>query len=280
MDSRFSCNICLDAVTEPVVTQCGHLYCWSCLYRWLEPGILPHEREAVEIARFGTSKVVDTSRRCCPVCKAECSVPTLVPLYIRNELTSPTANNNNNNNNNNPKQHGGFMKQVLEGSEEHPIEGVEGIEGASTSGGNSPTSSTEQSTRERRLRFRSNSAPINTTQETPANHTSSSTAVPSRPLALSPHRRSPGNPTTRTPSHVHPIVPPVPPHRPSLSHGLALSLWQTLFEASSFHQYSLASRDPRRTQPPSSPQDDEATQFLSRLLLMLGSFVLFCLIMF
>lgn len=25
-DSRFSCNICLDNVRDPVVTLCGHLY--------------------------------------------------------------------------------------------------------------------------------------------------------------------------------------------------------------------------------------------------------------
>lgn len=35
-DSAFICNICLEITTkDPVVTQCGHLYCWSCLFRWL-----------------------------------------------------------------------------------------------------------------------------------------------------------------------------------------------------------------------------------------------------
>ena len=33
-DSRFSCNICFEDVNEPVVTRCGHLYCWPCLFRW------------------------------------------------------------------------------------------------------------------------------------------------------------------------------------------------------------------------------------------------------
>lgn len=32
----FSCSICLGAAKEPVVTKCGHLYCWSCLDSWLQ----------------------------------------------------------------------------------------------------------------------------------------------------------------------------------------------------------------------------------------------------
>ena len=30
--SNFECNICLKMAREPVVTSCGHLFCWSCLY--------------------------------------------------------------------------------------------------------------------------------------------------------------------------------------------------------------------------------------------------------
>ena len=29
--SAFQCNICLHSAKEPVVTLCGHLYCWPCL---------------------------------------------------------------------------------------------------------------------------------------------------------------------------------------------------------------------------------------------------------
>jgi zinc-RING finger domain len=31
--AQFDCNICFDAARDPVVTQCGHLYCWPCLHQ-------------------------------------------------------------------------------------------------------------------------------------------------------------------------------------------------------------------------------------------------------
>lgn len=30
-NDKFSCGICFDSPTDPVVTQCGHLFCWNCL---------------------------------------------------------------------------------------------------------------------------------------------------------------------------------------------------------------------------------------------------------
>ena len=30
-NSRFECNICLHQAEQPVVTPCGHLFCWPCL---------------------------------------------------------------------------------------------------------------------------------------------------------------------------------------------------------------------------------------------------------
>lgn len=29
--SNWDCSICLDGATDPVVTQCGHLFCWECI---------------------------------------------------------------------------------------------------------------------------------------------------------------------------------------------------------------------------------------------------------
>jgi hypothetical protein len=31
--SFFDCNICHDTPVDAVVTLCGHLYCWECIYR-------------------------------------------------------------------------------------------------------------------------------------------------------------------------------------------------------------------------------------------------------
>ncbi|KAL3661000.1 hypothetical protein V7S43_014016 [Phytophthora oleae] len=55
----FECNICLDTVSSPVVTLCGHLYCWPCLYQWM--------RNHSE----------------CPVCKAGVSEENVIPVYAR-----------------------------------------------------------------------------------------------------------------------------------------------------------------------------------------------------
>ncbi|CDR97451.1 hypothetical protein, conserved [Babesia bigemina] len=58
----FDCNICFEDVVEPVVTRCGHLFCWGCLLNWLNRGS-------------------DT----CPVCHACVTKENVVPLYGRGE---------------------------------------------------------------------------------------------------------------------------------------------------------------------------------------------------
>lgn len=68
LNGCFDCNICLESCQDPVVTLCGHLYCWPCIYEWLQ----------VEITSFES----DEHPRC-PVCKAYISTSSLVPLYGR-----------------------------------------------------------------------------------------------------------------------------------------------------------------------------------------------------
>ncbi|KAL6527418.1 hypothetical protein OROGR_016508 [Orobanche gracilis] len=58
----FECNICFELAQDPIVTLCGHLFCWPCLYKWLHIHSRSHE---------------------CPVCKALIVEDKLVPLYGR-----------------------------------------------------------------------------------------------------------------------------------------------------------------------------------------------------
>jgi len=70
----YTCEICLDEPTEPVVTFCGHLYCWPCLFRWMH-------------ATTGTT----THHNQCPVCKSEISHNTVIPLYGRGRERDPRS---------------------------------------------------------------------------------------------------------------------------------------------------------------------------------------------
>nr|PVC53717.1 hypothetical protein MACL_00003585 [Theileria orientalis] len=57
-NTNFECNICFDDVNEPVVTRCGHLFCWSCLLSWMN-------RRNYQ----------------CPICQAGISRENVIPLY-------------------------------------------------------------------------------------------------------------------------------------------------------------------------------------------------------
>jgi len=114
----FDCNICLESVQDPVVTRCGHLYCWACLYKWLEPGLTSREKKILHLnskqrketirefkraaERVAIEEVrnesderddVDPVRRSCPVCKANCNLSSIVPIYVKNKKKRPSLNN-------------------------------------------------------------------------------------------------------------------------------------------------------------------------------------------
>lgn len=61
-ETTFECNICFDEAVIPVVTPCGHLYCWGCLEVWLDKG--SHE---------------------CPVCKGYVDVSNIIQIYGRGD---------------------------------------------------------------------------------------------------------------------------------------------------------------------------------------------------
>mmetsp|Transcript_20665 Transcript_20665/g.66958 ORF Transcript_20665/g.66958 Transcript_20665/m.66958 type:complete len:216 (+) Transcript_20665:44-691(+) len=68
--SNFECNICLELAKDPVVTHCGHLYCWPCLFRWMEHC---------------------SSSKHCPVCKLPVDENRVVPLYGRGMVHNSNA---------------------------------------------------------------------------------------------------------------------------------------------------------------------------------------------
>eukprot|EP00002_Diphylleia_rotans_P010919 TRINITY_DN215_c0_g2_i3.p1 TRINITY_DN215_c0_g2~~TRINITY_DN215_c0_g2_i3.p1 ORF type:complete len:253 (+),score=29.25 TRINITY_DN215_c0_g2_i3:54-812(+) len=67
-DGFFDCNICLDTASDPVVTFCGHLFCWPCIYKWVE---------------------LHSDSPICPVCKAELSTAKMIPVYGRGRGVEP-----------------------------------------------------------------------------------------------------------------------------------------------------------------------------------------------
>jgi len=71
-DSRFGCSICFEPVVEPVVTLCGHLFCWPCLYRWTQRYVRP----------LGSSHFISNETPLCPVCKATIPRENVIPLYV------------------------------------------------------------------------------------------------------------------------------------------------------------------------------------------------------
>uniref|UniRef100_A0A251UTK2 E3 ubiquitin-protein ligase RMA n=2 Tax=Helianthus annuus TaxID=4232 RepID=A0A251UTK2_HELAN len=64
---NFDCSICLDLAQDPIVTLCGHLFCWPCIYQWIN--YHSHSNE-------------------CPLCKAFIQEEQLIPLYGRGKSSS------------------------------------------------------------------------------------------------------------------------------------------------------------------------------------------------
>lgn len=58
--SFYDCNLCFDMAKDPVLTCCGHMFCWLCFY------LLPY--------------VYSTIKEC-PVCTGEVSDNAVIPIY-------------------------------------------------------------------------------------------------------------------------------------------------------------------------------------------------------
>lgn len=73
--SGFECYICLEPVQDPVVTLCGHLFCWPCIYKWLH-------------YQTSEDELLAEPQQKCPVCKTEISETAMVPLFGRGHTTT------------------------------------------------------------------------------------------------------------------------------------------------------------------------------------------------
>ncbi|KAG0608926.1 hypothetical protein M758_8G143800 [Ceratodon purpureus] len=67
--SILECQICLAPPTKPVATSCGHLFCWPCLFRWIQDEPKP-----------------------CPVCRTMVTIDiNITPIYGSHEEGSTDA---------------------------------------------------------------------------------------------------------------------------------------------------------------------------------------------
>ncbi|KAL8155127.1 uncharacterized protein LOC141662404 isoform X2 [Apium graveolens] len=58
--SLYDCNICLEMAKDPVLTCCGHLFCWPCFYQL---------------------EYVDLTAKQCPVCRGDVVDSNVTPIY-------------------------------------------------------------------------------------------------------------------------------------------------------------------------------------------------------
>jgi E3 ubiquitin-protein ligase RNF5 len=56
----FDCNICLEMARDPILTCCGHLFCWPCFYQL---------------------SYVDSHAKECPECGGEVTDTSIIPVY-------------------------------------------------------------------------------------------------------------------------------------------------------------------------------------------------------
>ena len=64
MEEKYQCHVCMDTAKKPVVTPCGHLFCWVCIYHWLRS---------------------NQEYLTCPICKSGLEMGMLRPILALHE---------------------------------------------------------------------------------------------------------------------------------------------------------------------------------------------------
>jgi hypothetical protein len=281
------------------------LYCWPCLYRWLEPGMYPSERVRLVI----TPSLVqpDSARRSCPVCKAGCSVGTIVPIYVRavdstvtlNGATSSVVQLDATTTTRNEKvaeNDGNLIPESTNGNDNDSVFSVDDMASVIDDFDDDEIDLQPEFTTGLRQRR----------SYTIDSQSSLISDVPRRPLPQSPDRATtstppPSNVTTssttgflvatnnNTAASSLPLSPALsiashnhPQQTASLSHGILAPFVQEAMRRSSVPAIHRPEgfNNPDLYAQSMAEADPGATQFLSRLLLMLGSFVIMCLLLF
>lgn len=73
-EKHLECNICFQSPKEAVVSFCGHLFCWPCLYTWLHFYSLAHQCPACK-SPIHHQKLI-------PVCATAGGSSHSIPIYI------------------------------------------------------------------------------------------------------------------------------------------------------------------------------------------------------
>lgn len=69
-----SCTLCLEERTASCATECGHLFCWNCIYGW--------GREKVSMMMSIHEAVTEIVLKAeCPLCRQSLSLTKLLPVY-------------------------------------------------------------------------------------------------------------------------------------------------------------------------------------------------------
>ena len=64
MEEKYQCHICMDVAQKPIVTPCGHLFCWHCIYHWLRS---------------------NQEYLTCPLCKSGLELSSVRPILVPGE---------------------------------------------------------------------------------------------------------------------------------------------------------------------------------------------------
>ncbi|KAK4537984.1 hypothetical protein CDCA_CDCA15G4009 [Cyanidium caldarium] len=259
-EAPFECSICFEvAHDDPVVTFCGHLFCWSCLYPWM------------------------VQHATCPVCKSLVNRNRVIPLYGRGgasvAATSAVAKR---------------KRPAGASAASSPDGAAEGADGATSTTPPRPAAqrvevrSSSSSSSSFRMRppppplfgYAAEAGEANgwgasgTTADSPGQATGGSTffAYPAGGISFTPFGLFPsllGVQFTFPPPAAPPPPPPSPPRGSAAASGSASTGAAAAAASGGAHPFGGTWNN-----------EDAAQAMVSRMLLMLGMFVLMCLLFF